>query len=548
MPVLAAGTITTHAQKCAVEYWGANRTALASTQQRLTLQPPADSDTEFVFARDGSLSALQSGRWLAGCSVPTATARKFLEKLELRCTVGCFLNPTHAAQIREAFNHLTPTQALIAVIADEQTLQYLLHCEDLSAEISGHRLWFTVGDQWAAQLADLLSEHPGLPVPGQFIRTPLTPDERLKPLISAAQEVFSEQTRQRETRLAAWASGQITNPRPAHQWCIVAGSQFRLWQGAADVLWRSAGTNADDPLCVRYDPDDPASASPLALAECAADCGGVVAADLARGDFAPMIPMDKPWVTWVSSGRIPSANCAGPNDRLLVADPQWGRLAAQAGWAANRVKIAPWPTVTLPAPQHPCLTLLANTRPIESEPEMELSSHRLLWQAIHHELSADPFILTSDPLEFLRKRRAKMSISEEGFDAARFVNELLLPTYDQSLARLLLKAGLPLALWGREWSAMDEFACHWHGTLDTRQEFHCAIRQATVLVQPWPQDNHPGRWEIQSFARPILHAAGQTRLSLARRASELLRHPPPAPSVTCAHPTLSAALLQHVCP
>src|ERR1041384_3766051 len=84
-----------------------NLRALRRTQPRLVERIGAvAAEVEWVFGRDSTLTALQGEQWWSGCSVQERAGGKLLEKLELRGTVGCFLCPTHSAQIRAALDRL----------------------------------------------------------------------------------------------------------------------------------------------------------------------------------------------------------------------------------------------------------------------------------------------------------------------------------------------------------------------------------------------------------------------------------------------------------
>src|SRR4051812_34560819 len=77
----------------AARNWKRNLAALATSVAQINPQ------TEFVFARDGALTALQDGKWWGGCSVPEKAAEELLQTLNITSPVACFLCPTHSAQI-----------------------------------------------------------------------------------------------------------------------------------------------------------------------------------------------------------------------------------------------------------------------------------------------------------------------------------------------------------------------------------------------------------------------------------------------------------------
>src|SRR5581483_5308409 len=157
----------TRADEEARRNWDANRSALAESQpvlaERLQSVTPMVS---WIYGRDASLTARDdAGRWWTGCSVPRRAAEAMLKSLEPSGTFGCFLSPTHAGQLRAAFNRLRRDHAILAVIPDELTLRVALHCGDFSNEIKQRRLVFACGRAWDRDLAAIFRDRPGLPVP-----------------------------------------------------------------------------------------------------------------------------------------------------------------------------------------------------------------------------------------------------------------------------------------------------------------------------------------------------------------------------------------------
>src|ERR1700728_1740861 len=124
---------TPAAARQAAENFRANLAAMASFQPDLQTQlPDADNSQSWIYARDGYLTTRSDTGWLSGCSVPLQTARQLLQKLDLIGTLGCFLNPNHAAQIRAGLEKIQPIQALVAIIPDPASLRLILHCDDFS--------------------------------------------------------------------------------------------------------------------------------------------------------------------------------------------------------------------------------------------------------------------------------------------------------------------------------------------------------------------------------------------------------------------------------
>ena len=512
------------AGRVAAANWQANVCALAAAQPDISIPASRDATT-FTFGRDGALTALDSdGSWHLSCSVPRAAAREMLKSLDARGQVACFLDPRHAAALRVALDKLLPEQAVIAAAPDVGILRTLLHCDDFSGEIRSGRLFFAAGAEWAGPLSRLLRDCEGLPTPALFIKTPLLPEAVAQELIATAQRVLSEEA----TRRAELIEHLRVAPRagkPGRRVCVVAPSRFRLWDDAAEWL---AWALPPESLAVSFDPDCPTGASPLALAKVLRGCDAILTANTARSDLSPVAADAMPWVTWVTSGRIPAPSPAATRDHLLLADPTWRPPAIAAGWPADRVHVANWPQHTAPATacasSH--LALISDTAPVTPPPEeMELSSHTLLWEAIAEEVVANP-LCAIDANAYLTARMRRLEVSDEGFDRNLFLSRLILPADQQGLAGLLVSAGVPLRLFGRGWSDVQGLAGHAAGAITSRDEFDAAVASAAALVHAWPT---PCAHPVDAAGKPLLRP-GPTRDGFLRAARAILRDPSPSPT------------------
>lgn len=530
--ILTSPDIATAADRLAGENFRVNLAALGPVQpglaHRIGVTPPS---VQWIFARDGYLSARTAAGWWTGCSVPLRAAREMLKKLELIGSVGCFLNPTHAAQIRACFEKLGAAQALIAVVPDLDSLGMILHCEDFSSEIAAARLHFVSGDDWADQLADLFARHPGLPLPQQFVRTVLLDDAEMAPFSCEAQAIISRETSRRTERLAEVFAGADKRSPSGHV-IVLAGSRFNLGD-LSSVALRCAllGENsipspgnpgeghgegsfaismAQDPhpcplpeyrergeagVAPNFswsplDPDHPLTASPLALAEAAAQANALVAADLFRSDLPGIVPRQTAWITWLTNGRIVAPDPQGPADALLLADPQWRQAALDAGWPAERVQIAGWPRIVPPpkAPHSPGFVgLLSDVCAIEIPQRVkDFSSQMLLWEMIEEELSNRPWSLGDNPQRYLQARMKRFNIADEGFDRALFFERLIAPAYKMGLARFLMRGGIRLAAFGRGWKEIPEFGPVARGSVANLGNLVDAISECDALLEPFP--------------------------------------------------------------
>ena len=520
----------------------ANLSALRETQPWLVDQVGAVApDVFWIFARDGSLTAMSSGeRWWSGCSLPVRAAKFMFRKLDIGGPVACFLDPLHAAQARVALDLLQPRQAVIAIVPELRALSILLHCDDFAAEIGGHRLWLVTGADWPGQMHRLLTENPGLPTPMQFIRPILADPEPADRLIAPAQKVFVEINATRAERVRAIISGVRPRQSQLPRLCLIAPSMFRLWEGAGECLahlfevpaFRTRGIAA-----CRFDSDDPVSASPLALAMAASKCDCVVAANVARADAPGLVREGVPWITWISSPRIPPAGA--PQDCLILADGSWESNARRAGWGPAQVKTAGWPAKAVEGSNiPPTLAIIADTHPLDiPETVSSYSSHALLWEMIRDELGRDPFVLT-DIEKFLGSRMLRLQIAEAGFNRALFIERLIIPAYQQGIARALAGGGIPMRLFGNGWGQLPDLGNMAEGPIERREKFERAIEEIGVLVHAWPWAHaHP----IDAVGRPVIRAFGRRRQAFLSEARAVTGGS--LPSTTPAGPVLSHDLI-----
>jgi len=499
VPTLApAAPVAREANSLADLNWRVNLAALKVTQPGLSarLEGPVVRVT-WTFGRDGALTAQDAaGQWWAGCSVPAAAATAMLRSFACSGTVACFLRPATAAAVRVALNKLRQNQALIAIVPELDVAHVMLHCESFADDVRAHRLWIVVGEDWDTQLAALLRENDGLPTPSQFVRLTDGNEELAEAMIAPAQRVFSEITQHRSAAIGELQTKAIASRGAA---CIVAPTHFRLWDDAGQTLANLATQLGWSHL----DPDDPASASPLAMAHAAAACSAVIMPNVGRADLPNVVVTSTPWISWLTAPRIPAYSAAAPRDALLLADPVWQPLATAAGWPADRVHIATWPaTVLPPTAKAGSLLILADVSPLDPPKEIvEMSSHRLLWEAIVDELVRDPFALGRSVLDYLNARMKRLTIDPQRLDQRRFIDQLIAPAYARGLAEVLRRNSLPLRVAGAGWDAIESLASVAAGPVVSREQFLQRVNDASAIVHAWPTDTiHP----IDICGRPVL--------------------------------------------
>jgi hypothetical protein len=528
-------------------------------------------------ARDGSLTVRDSSGWWAGCSLPARAAVQQLKSLEARGPLSCFLDPPHAAHLSVALDKMQPSQAIVALIPHERSLAVILGSENLSQYIADHRLWFVAGAQWAAAMRELFRQRPGLATPTQFIRLNQADPQRLDPLIDQAREaiasVSSERTQHARELAAQW------QPRAGRRrCCIVTGRSFHLWNESGRVLADIAAVGGADaqPVCS----DDPISASTHELLRAATQCDALLTADIARADLPDLLPAALPWISWVTSPRIPVAAAAGPNDRLLLADPAWESQARAAGWKKSAIEIAGWPLLPPPpvrrgragegacaanaelndhfppfsiqhssfslSPEPPpqpspgvpeegaCfVALVADTIPLDAPQRLEeFSSHRLLWNSIRDELCDDPWAAGNDADMFLAARQRRYGVPEEGLDRGLFLRGLIEPAAMQGMVRRLLADGAPIRVFGRGWSDLPAFAAIAGGAVDSREQLAAMAASAAAILDT---RSSPYRDQRHALGRPVIRCSGRTPLAvrqeIATAISGKLACPAPLPAM-----------------
>jgi hypothetical protein len=476
--------------------FAANLQALKDRQPSLAAEvaelPPPDVD--WLFARDGVLTArTPDGAWWSGSSLPRRTAQAILEKMELGAVVTCFLSPTHAQQVRVTLDRQKPTQALIAALPNVTDLRLMLGCESFATEIETGRLWFASGENWDELLERILTQHEGLPVPAQFVRTALIGEERSQAMIARAQGVLSREIGRRAERMTSIFT--TADPASSDRVCVLAPAAFRLWDDAGHVigdLAKAAGWQI-------VNSDDPCAASPLAFASVAATCGTVVSANLGRAELSESLPRSTRVITWITTPRFPRFDPRAAGDRLIVADERWRPQTLAAGWPIDHVAVGGWPARA----SQPCgrgLGVIADTLPIV-RPDFTLSSHNVLWDTIAQELAANPFEVGQDVAAYLARWLRRGSIADDTVDQRIFVDRLIVPAYQQGLVRFLLRAGIPLHLHGCGWETIHEFAPSHRGPIADRDALRTAIDACAALVHAWPITSaHP----IDSVGLPVL--------------------------------------------
>ncbi len=517
-----------------------NITALRRGQTALAGRLPAMPEGPFVFGRDGYLTVRAERRWLDGCSVPLAAARRMLKDACVTGTTACLALATHGAHVRAAMERLSATQALIVIVEEERCLTTMLCCDDFSGEIGDERLFFAVGADWAEELERILADRTGLPTPTQFLRLPVTEEADLQAAVAVAQPIFERENLRRADRLAS----RRNRPRVggSGRICVHAPSHFRLWNDGGHML-RTVAAEAFGDRMVHCDPDRPTRASAPALADAAEGCDAILALNLGRDSAPAVADLSVAWITYSTQGRIPAPVAGAGRDRLILADPDWAGAARAAGWVEGTVAVGGLPAVTTAAaPGDGAVAIIADVMNLDPPADVvELSSQRLLWEAIAGELMDDPFALPADTGRFLNQRMAKLGVSAESVDVSRWIGGLVVPAYQIGLARWLVGAQVPLAIYGKGWEGRGEWAACARGAIEGREALAAAVAGSAAVVHAWPTwTNHP----VATCGRLAIGATHRNADSFLRQAIEAMKRG--SGGLNGKFPTFSAELLVSV--
>jgi len=462
--------------------------AAADASRRLS-PPPIDvlddPDIEWLYGRDGSLTARVGEQWLSGCSVPMLAGQEMARTVSASGAVLCLLDPPHGHMLKATMDRLTALQSVVVIKPCPKDFALFLATRDFSDLIRAHRLYFVGGAFWGTMLTALLDALPGLPLPSQFVRLSATSDRSVQHLIETARPIIAAA----QSARARLSHECCRSPRPLHKRvAVVTQSHFRLWEDAGSVAAMTLGQSAQFSTHL-LDQDHPHSGCPTALARLAATSDALVTANFGRGDLPGIVSNDRAWITWITHPRIPAYDASCPRDALVLADQSWQRDALSVGWPASRVRVGAWPSSTLPLTpaRQPCLSLICDVVSLDiPDDKLPYSSHAVLWEHLARDLVDNPFALLAGPGPYLTARMADLQIAENGFDRRLFFERLLWPGYAQGIARCVIRAGLPIRLYGRGWSDLNEFAQHASEPVASRQHLERIAHQHAAIVHCWP--------------------------------------------------------------
>jgi hypothetical protein len=476
---------------------------------------------EWLTARDGSRTARDraTGALLGDCSVPRRAAEMMLRKLAVKGRVVCLLLPTHPHQIAVCLEKTDPTIGLIAIVHSRDTLATMQACCDDSSHTQ--RL-FVAWD--AASLRAIFDAHPGLPVPQQFIRLPVSDKPACDAAIVWTQQVFSEVTTIQNQRLErARSRSDSTGSTPL----VVVSRTFQLWDDAGDRLARSLAADV-------LDTDDATQCATAHVADRASCASAIITADAGRADQPVLAGVGVPWISWITGARVPAFVRSSPRDGIVVADESLAQAAYNAGWPRDRVRVGRDAPVVHRGGES--LVIAIDLPSLEAPAEIvEYSSWRVVWDAIAKELIDHPHRLAGDIDGYLERSRRHFGVPPDDFPRGVFVRQLVGPTYAIGIARWLVREGVPVSIHGRGWERVEGVVSHARGPVDSHESLEAILERSAGIVDVHVDAAHPSR----RAGIPMLTTLGRTPQRVLQDARAM---PKAASTPVHATQTLAAAI------
>lgn len=469
--------------------WEKAMAALQATQQKESAErlarvqlPPA----EWVYGRDGSLTARLAEGWLAGTGLPEAAAEQVMAGADATKPALCVVSPTHGQQVREILGRIGPSQTIIALWSDVTSAAWALRCVDFSADVRAGRLWIVVADgpeSAASALEALFEREAGLVVPTTLYRPGDAETPEAERLLNVARDALARAHADREARMQEAVARPTVSVTPERH-LVLAPQRFELWADAPHHLLATLEAEGAD--LVAYDSDHPRQASLLALAQAVLGAKTVFSADTLRADFGKHLPADRPWVSWITRRRVPPA-FRGGRDAVVLAEAGWAGAWLEKGWPTERVTVGEWrhrPTGEARSTE----PVLIHDLPDLSAPASvaRYSTQRLLWEHLAEDLVRIPFLLheQESPEHLVRRRAEVMGVVE--VPTGLFVSGCVIPAYLRGIGRMLCRAGVHVRLFGRGWDADPVTAPHSHGPVTSREQFEAICDEAPAIIFALP--------------------------------------------------------------
>ena len=249
---------------------------------------------------------LRDGRWWADCSLPLRAARAMLKTLEPRGTVGCFLAPPLAAHVGWRWTRRNRTRPSSSCSPMSGRCGSCFSPRTSPATSPPAACGSPAATTGLAR-CDACSTIDGLPTPTQFIRLPGADGELIDGLIQGSQAVFGQVIAARAAeirrRCAEWKPGGDRHAASASSPGRASGCGM-MRAGAASVDRRTPAATSNGTSSTPTTP----SAPPRAAGRTRLRCDGLITANTSRADAPELLPLELPWLTWVTTpDRVPSA-------------------------------------------------------------------------------------------------------------------------------------------------------------------------------------------------------------------------------------------------
>lgn len=464
--------------------YSANLAALEAVWPRTLLSIPETlPELEWLYARDGTLSGRYvEKRWIGGVSVPGKAAARMLGKVAVTGSSAVLLAPTHALQVRTVLDRMTRQQVLLVVIPAEQTAGTLLGCADFSVDLRAQRLWLACGPEWAEELTRILEAQDGIAPASMMIRVPGLNAATVERVLKPCEAILAQHSQMHRSQLAQIHARPRSPSRPPRRICTVAGP-FELWNDAAFLLAKAPASCSS----VTLESAMPTHSSALKFARAAEGCDAVVTANLGRADLPSVVPENVPWITWATTNRVARHHPSASLDRLIIADPAQREMAMNAGWPESSIFLGREPTRAPGTDSAGMPAIIADLpRPLMPRSVEEMSSQRLVWDRVEHEVAENPFCIGSSPVDYLLSVAEQIGMARVALPVELFVTELLIPCFARSLAHLLSRREVKFQVFGRGWDVVPDLGSRWRGPVETEADLENALGSTRLLIDVWP--------------------------------------------------------------
>ncbi len=445
-----------------------------------------------------------------------------MRQLVVNGRVACLLLPTHAHQVAVCLERTDPTIALIVIMADQTMVDWFQRCVDFTTYAG--RLFFAIND---GELRVLFTNNPGLPIPQQFVRLPVTDPALSEQVIVWAQKVFSDvatlQSQRAATAKQAWS---LQSRKPL----VVTSTRFALWDDAGDQLADALDADVIDTA-------DATQSATAYIAEKAQHAPAVITANVGRADHPDLICTAQPWISWITTGRVPKFITSSPRDGLVLIDEKLVPIAINLGWPRERLRIGYVVRAVQPASDRKTLAIITDLPDLSAPKDIEeFSSWRVVWDAIRKDLPENPHRLAGDIEGYLEKSRKFFGVPATDFPREIFVERLIAPAYLLGVAKWLVNEKLPVEIHGSGWDKVESVRHQYRGTIETREKLVAVLSRSAGVIDAFIATVHL----LRHCGVTTIATLGRTPQRIAQDIRNLLNGSTTTP---CLHATTLAAAI-----